>query len=56
MSKAKERSTRFVATVMLEPDSEWDDVESIIETIEDAGYNTRMSSDNSQVLVTKEEQ
>lgn len=50
-----ERSTMFAATVEWGADSEIGDVRSIREALESGGYQTRMATDNSQLLVMREE-
>ena len=47
------RSTVFIGTVEWERDSEFDDVKAVSGALEDAGYDTRMASDNSHLLVMR---
>jgi len=49
-----ERSTMFVGTVEWGADSEFEDVQAVLGALESAGYNTRMASDNSHLLVMRE--
>lgn len=51
---ATERSTMFVGTFEWGADSEFDDVEAVDGALESAGYDTRMASDNSHLLVMRE--
>ena len=50
----EERCTKFVATVHWDEDSEFDDVGVIRDALEQQGYDTRMASNNSQLLVMRE--
>lgn len=52
---APERTTMFVATVQWDADSEYQDVKEIDDVLREAGYETRMASNNSQLLVMREE-
>jgi hypothetical protein len=51
---APKRSTMFVGTVEWGADSEIDDVQAVTGALESAGYDTRMASDNSHLLVMRE--
>jgi mannitol/fructose-specific phosphotransferase system IIA component len=52
---ARQRTTQFVATISWDEDSHFDDVRSISQLMEEAGYSTRMAADNSTMMVLRNE-